>query len=315
MQATRPPRAPHRAMSHGRFRVMSLMAGVPQTWRSSMTRLHKVSIAFCAGALLVPVLLSDPAGAGPERTEDAAPPPSPSAADRLRVDYESGTLDSGVEGLTTTKATAPDASGVVRPAHEGTYAVQHKVTLGDPAYESNGAPRSESATDLLPSGRFVVGDEQRYEFSVQLKDWKTHTPGESESGDIVFQGKYAGDNVPAFYLMAKRDEIAFRSPHLNRQSTVVEGLGPQVNRWMRFRVDARWTTDGTGYFRVAVRLSGEDGYRPVVAYENVRTYQPENPADHGYLKWGLYRPSQSIGNGDVPTRIVQHDDLRVTGLS
>ncbi|WP_371622134.1 polysaccharide lyase [Streptomyces sp. NBC_01116] len=282
-----------------------------------MTRHHtvpKVSIAFCAGALLVPVLLSDPAGAGQERAEGTAPPPAPSAADRLRVDYESGTLDSGVEGLTTTKAAAPDASGVVRPAHEGAYAVQHKVTLGDPAYESNGAPRSESATDLLPSGRFVVGDEQRYEFSVLLKDWKTYTPGASESGDIVFQGKYAGDNVPAFYLMAKRDEIAFRSPHLNRQSTVVEDLGRQVNRWMRFRVDARWTADGTGYLRVAVRLSGEDGYRPVVAYENVRTYQPENPADHGYLKWGLYRPSQSIGNGDVPTRIVQHDDLRVTDL-
>ncbi|MFJ7414914.1 heparin lyase I family protein [Streptomyces sp. NPDC098077] len=282
-----------------------------------MTWLHKVpkvSIAFCAGALLVPVLLSDPAGAGQERAEETATPPAPSAADRLRVDYESGTLDSGVEGLTTTKAAAPDASGVVRPAHEGAYAVQHKVTLGDPAYESNGAPRSESATDLLPSGRFVVGDEQRYEFSVLLKDWKTYTPGASESGDIVFQGKYAGDNVPAFYLMAKRDEIAFRSPHLNRQSTVVEELGRQVNRWMRFRVDARWTTDGTGYLRVAVRLSGEDGYRPVVAYENVRTYQPENPADHGYLKWGLYRPSQSIGNGDVPTRIVQHDDLRVTDL-
>ncbi|WP_239110118.1 heparin lyase I family protein [Streptomyces anulatus] len=280
-----------------------------------MVSLRKVSIALCAGALLVPVLLPEQAGAGPERTEGAAPAPAPPAEDRLRVDYESGTLNSGIAGLTTTKATAPDASGVVRPADEGSHAVQHKVTLGDPGYDSNGAPRSESATDLLPSGRFVVGDEQRYEFSVLLKDWKTYTPGDSESGDIVFQGKYAGGNVPAFYLMAKRDEIAFRSPHLNRQSTVVADLGPQVNRWMRFRVDARWTTDGTGYLRVAVRLSGEDAFRPVVAYENVRTYQPENPADHGYLKWGLYRPSQSIGNGDVPTRIVRHDDLRVTDLS
>lgn len=82
MQAIRPPRAPHRAMPYGRFDVMSLMAGVPQTWRSSMTRLHKVpkvSIAFCAGALLVPVLLSDPAGAGQERAEETAPPPAPSA--------------------------------------------------------------------------------------------------------------------------------------------------------------------------------------------------------------------------------------------
>ncbi|WP_261991293.1 hypothetical protein [Streptomyces sp. OR43] len=40
-------------------------------------------------------------------------------------------------------------------------------------YESNGAPRSESATDLLPAGRFEVGDVRRYEFSVLLKDWKS----------------------------------------------------------------------------------------------------------------------------------------------
>ncbi|NEE20767.1 hypothetical protein G3M58_81710, partial [Streptomyces sp. SID7499] len=147
---------------------MSLVAGVLQTWRSSMVSLRNVSIALCAGALLVPVLLPEQAGAGPERAEGAAPAPAPPAEDRLRVDYESGTLNSGIAGLTTTKATAPDASGVVRPADEGSHAVQHKVTLGDPGYESNGAPRSESATDLLPSGRFVVGDEQRYEFSVLL---------------------------------------------------------------------------------------------------------------------------------------------------
>ncbi|MFJ6609689.1 heparin lyase I family protein [Streptomyces sp. NPDC091289] len=270
-----------------------------------MIKLCKMSVSLCAGVLLVPVLLSDPT---------AAAVGAAAAEDRLQVDYESGTLDSGVAGLTTTKATARDASGVVRPAHQGTYAVQHKVTLDDPGYESNDAPRSESATDLLPAGRFAVGDEQRYEFSVLLKDWEPYGPGDSTSGDIVFQGKYAGGNVPAFYLMAKRNEIAFRSPHLNRQTTVVEDLRPQVNRWMRFRVDARWTTDGTGYLRVAVRLPGQDDYRQVVAYENVRTYQPENPADHGYLKWGLYRPSQSTGNGDVPTRIVQHDDIRVLDL-
>ncbi|MGW8887448.1 heparin lyase I family protein [Streptomyces sp. NPDC055749] len=204
---------------------------------------------------------------------------------------------------------------MVQPGHAGSYAVQHKVTLGDPAYESNGAPRSESATDLLESGRFDVGDEQRYEFSVLLKDWQTYQPGDSASGDIIFQGKYGGGNVPAFYLMTKRNEVAFRSPHLNQQTAVVADFRPLVNQWMNFRVDARWTTDETGYFKVSVKLPGQSGYKPVVSYNNVRTYQPVNPADHGYIKWGLYRPSQSIANGDVPTRIVQHDDIRVLDLS
>ncbi|MEV5675647.1 heparin lyase I family protein [Streptomyces sp. NPDC052179] len=280
-----------------------------------MIRLPKVSTALCAGALLVPVLSPHAPGSDPEPISLVSSATARATTEKLRVDYETGTVDSGVEALTTTHATAPDASGVAQPAHGGSYAVQHKVTLGDPEYESDGAPRSESATDLLASGRFVVGDVQRYEFSVLLKDWQPYAPGDSESGDIVFQGKYAGGNVPAFYLMTKRNEVAFRSPHLNRQSTVVADLRPYVNTWMNFRVDARWTTDETGYFRVSVRLPGRSAHQPVVSYENVRTYRPGNPAEHGYLKWGLYRPSQSIENGDVPTRIVQHDDIRVFDLS
>ncbi|MFD4026612.1 heparin lyase I family protein [Streptomyces sp. NPDC058576] len=268
-----------------------------------MSKVRTMSMALCAGVLLVPAAV---AVVGSTAAADTT--------EKLHVDYESGTLDSGVDGLSTSAATAPDASVVARPGHEGSYAVQHKVTLGDPGYESNGAPRSESATDLLPAGRFDVGDEQRYEFSVLLKDWKTYAPGDSEAGDIVFQGKHSGGNPPAFYLMAQRNAIAFRSPHLDRQSTVVEDLRPYVNRWLSFRVDARWTTDGTGYFKVSVRLPGQSDYQPAVVYEDVPTYQPENPAEHGYVKWGLYRPSQSIENGDELTRIVQHDDIRVSDL-
>ncbi len=280
-----------------------------------MIKLRKISTSLCAGALLVPVLLAHSAQAAPETTACASSAAAPTATQILRVDYESGTLNSGVPGLTTTHATAPDASGVVGPGHESSYAVQHKVTLGDPGYESDGAPRSESATDMLKNGQFVVGDAQRYEFSVLLKDWQPYRSGDSESGDIIFQGKYAGGNVPAFYLMTKRNSVAFRSPHLNRQTTVVPDFRPFVNQWMNFRVDACWTTDSTGYFRVSVQLPGQSDYEPAAAYENVPTYQPVNPADHGYIKWGLYRPSESIGNGDVPTRIVQHDDIRIFDLS
>ncbi|SCF98894.1 hypothetical protein GA0115254_131575 [Streptomyces sp. Ncost-T10-10d] len=60
-----------------------------------------------------------------------------------------------------------------------------------------------------------------------LKDWKTYGPGDSESGDIVFQGKHADGNWPSFYLMAKRNSIAFRSPTLEPGQS---GLSHDVGR-------------------------------------------------------------------------------------
>ncbi|MFI1094922.1 heparin lyase I family protein [Streptomyces sp. NPDC020917] len=279
-----------------------------------MVKLRKVSASLCAAALLIPVLASQAHGA--TATEPARPGPvhARAATELLDVNYESGTLNSGLACLTTTHATAPDASSVAQPGHASAYAIEHKVTLDDPGYVSNGAPRSESATDLCKNGQFTVGDTQRYEFSVLLKDWQPYAPGDSETGDIIFQGKYAGGNPPAFYLMTKRNAIAFRSPHLNQQTTVVPDFRPYINAWMNFRVDARWTTDSTGYFTVSVQLPGACGYVPAASYQNVVTYQPENPADHGYLKWGLYRPSESLAAGDVPTRIVEHDDIRIFDL-
>ncbi|MFI7006400.1 heparin lyase I family protein [Streptomyces sp. NPDC050145] len=271
---------------------------------------RSLPLLLSVGALAVPSLLNAPSAQGGEPHR----PPGRIASAELDVDYESGTLDSGIAGLTTTHATAPDASAVIEPGRTGTHGVQHKVTLGDPAYESDGAPRSESATDLLPRGQFVPGDTQRYEFSVQLKDWKPFTAGDSDSGDIFFQGKYAGGNPPGFYLMTKRNDIAFRAPNLNLQSTVVQDFRPYINQWLDFRVDAHWATDATGWFKVSVRLPGESGYRPMASYQDIVSYKPQNPADHGYLKWGLYRPSESPAKGDVPTRIVRHDDIRIFDL-
>lgn len=231
----------------------------------------------------------------------------------LTIDYANGKLDSGIPDLTTTHATAADASYVVPSGTD--HAVAHKVTLGDPGYVSDGAPRSESATNDVHEGKFVVGDEQRYEFSVLLKDWKTFEPGDSESGDIIFQGKHAGGNLPSFYLMTKRNSIAFRSPTLDLQATVVADFRSHIGKWMHFRVDVKWTDDSTGYYKVSTRMPGEPEFTLRQTYENVRTFHPENPADFGYLKWGLYRPGQTLDKGDVPTRIVHHDDIRVLDLS
>ncbi|MEU2509843.1 heparin lyase I family protein [Streptomyces sp. NPDC007863] len=231
----------------------------------------------------------------------------------LTIDYANGQLDSGIPNLTTTHATALDASSVVKSGDD--HAVAHKVTLGDPGYVSDGAPRSESATNDVHEGRFVVGDEQRYEFSVLLKDWETWESGESEAGDIIFQGKHAGGNLPSFYLMTKRNSIAFRSPTLNLQSTVVGDIRPHLGKWMHFRVDVSWTDDSTGYYKVSTKMPGESDYMLRQTHTNVKTFHPVNPADFGYLKWGLYRPDQTLAKGDVTTRIVYHDDIRVLDLT
>ncbi|MFJ4680481.1 heparin lyase I family protein [Kitasatospora sp. NPDC088783] len=289
-----------------------------------MVGLRKASAPLLVAALLVPALAAQaqaqaqartparPAGATPATgCAGLGTQPGPALLD---VDYESGTLDSGVPGLTTTHASAPDASAVVRPGDRSPYAVEHRVTLDDPAYVSDGAPRSESATDLLPNGTFRPGDSERYEFSAQLRDWQPYRPGGSTTGDIFFQGKYGGGQPPAFYLMAKRNAVAFRSPQLDFQETVVADFQPYVDRWMDFRVDVRWAADDTGCFRVSVRLPGQCDYRQVIALDGVATWKPSSPADHGYLKWGLYRPSESTAAGDVPTRTVRHDGIRILRL-
>lgn len=202
----------------------------------------KVSASLCAAALLVPALMSHSLEGGWGRTSHHRPGHSGRATEVLDVNYESGTPDSGIPGLTTTHATAPDASSVVRPGDRSRYAAQFKVTLGDPGYVSDGAPRSEDATDQLSNGTFHPGDTQRYEISILLKDWQPYRTGDSDTGDIIFQGKYGGAQPPAFYLMTKRNAIAFRSPHLNLQTTVVPDFRPYVDEWLNFRVDAHWTT-------------------------------------------------------------------------
>ncbi|MFJ9678462.1 heparin lyase I family protein [Streptomyces sp. NPDC101194] len=243
------------------------------------------------------------------RKEKPALPPG--AFELLDVTYESGTLDSGIPGLTTTHAKAPDASEVESGGDRSSRSISHKVTLNDADYVSDGAPRSESADNELQKSLIHVGDVHRYEFSVMLKDWET---GKGSAGDIIFQGKHAGGNKPSFYMMAKRNEIAFRSPLLNLQAPVVEDFRDSINKWMRFRIDVRWAEDRTGYYKVSAQLPGESGFTLKKTYTAVNTFHPENPTTFGYIKWGLYRPASSTEAGDPATRVVQHDNIRVIDL-
>ncbi|NBE52116.1 heparin lyase I family protein [Streptomyces boluensis] len=282
--------------------------------RKTKARTRTAAAAALAGTLTVVCLATAQAGQDdPARSATGEPRSSLSASTLLNVDYKDGSLNSGIPNLTTTHAKAEDASYVVKSGDD--HAIAHKVTLDNPDYVSDGAPRSESATNDVPEGKLHVGDKRRYEFDVLLKDWKTYEPGDSETGDIFFQGKHAGGNKPSFYLMTKRNSIAFRSPLLGLQADVVDDFRPYVNKWMTFRVDVSWTDDKTGYYKVSTKMPGESDFTPRKTYDNVQTFHPENPTDFGYLKWGLYRPEESIANGDVPTRIVHHDNIRILDLA
>ncbi|MFI7291949.1 heparin lyase I family protein [Streptomyces anulatus] len=271
-----------------------------------MKNAHKrISIAVCLAAI---------AGVGYATTATATPekPTRPQgSANLLDVDYESGGLDSGIPGLTTTHAKASDASTVENSGDGSSRSVSHKVTLDNADYVSDGAPRSESANNAVEKSLVHVGDVHRYEFSVMLKDWET---GKGSAGDIIFQGKHAGGNKPSFYLMAKGNEIAFRSPLLNLQKPVVEDFRGYINKWMRFRIDVRWTEDRTGYYKVSARLPGETDFTLKQTFTDLNTFHPENPTVFGYIKWGLYRPASSTEAGDPVTRVVQHDNVRVIDL-
>ena len=272
----------------------------------------RAAIGLALGGTLTAVCLAgaeagqQPDGPSPERAREAP-------KELLDVNYKDGSLNSGIPDLTTTHAAAKDASKVVPSGDD--HAVAHKVTLDDPDYVSDGAPRSESATNAVREGQVHVGDEHRYEFDVKLKDWKPYESGDSDSGDIFFQGKHAGGNKPSFYLMAKRNSVAFRSPLLDLQTTLVDDFRPYIDKWMSFRVDVHWTDDETGYYKVSTRMPGESDYTLRKTYKDVKTFHPENPTKLGYLKWGLYRPDQSAKNGDVPTRVVEHDNIRVLDLA
>ncbi|UWY26979.1 heparin lyase I family protein [Flavobacterium sp. TR2] len=252
----------------------------------------------------------------------AAPPTPPATITNtlVTVDYESGTVNSGISDLTTTHATAADAEYVVSPGRTGNYAIAHRVTIGDSGYFSDNHWRSEAATaQMFSDGKYYPGDERRFEVSLQLKDWEPYTPGMAQNGDIIFQGKQSGGENPAWYLSAKRNSITFRIPNDNIEPSIIDDFRPYINQWIDFRIDAKMTTDNTGYYKVYYRLPGQTDYTLAWQVNNFKTFNQDVPEANpsGYLKWGLYRPGQSITTDppNVMTRIIYHDDIKIFELN
>lgn len=231
----------------------------------------------------------------------------------LNVNYENGTLSSGITGLTATHATAADAAYMINPAGNGSsYAIAHKIIYGDSTYLSDGAVRSESDAISITSARFFPGDERRYEFSVLLKDWTPWVSGSTYETN-VFQLKVSGNTssgsgVPLQFRTA-RNAMRLRYEGSTSIKDIIPDLRPYVNQWLDFRVDVLWADGPTGYMRTYMKLPGQSDYVLVDEKTNYRTFAGNvSIGNLGYIKWGVYGTQEGL------TRIAYHDNIRIIKL-
>ncbi|PTQ93987.1 polysaccharide lyase-like protein [Mucilaginibacter yixingensis] len=227
----------------------------------------------------------------------------------LNVNYESGTLNSGITGVTATGAPASDAAYMISPGATGSYGIAHKVVFGDSSYYSFDNFRSESDADGVSAARFLPGNIRRYEVSILLKDWPAWDSSQPLSSPVLFQLKQTDGYYVPCQIMAKRNAFVARTVDTT-YNTLISNFTPYVNQWVKFRIDVSWTTTNTGYMNIYYQLPGASGYTLAWSKTNVKTYVgPATGGQHGYIKWGVYT------GPPTGTRIAYHDDIHIIALN
>lgn len=226
----------------------------------------------------------------------------------LNMDYENGTINSGIAGTLTTNATASDAVYMAAPGATGNHAIAHKVVYGDSGYYSNDNWRSESSTNGYTSSYFSPGEERRYEFSVLLKDWPAWNTGDAANETNIFQLKTSGSTGAANQIRVKRNALLIRYAADGSTVAILPDFRPYVNQWIHFRIDVLWSNSGTGYMKIYTKLPGEPGYTLKTTRSNFDSFVGTG-SNNGYIKWGLYVVPPNT------TRIAWHDDIRIIALN
>lgn len=231
----------------------------------------------------------------------------------LNVNYETGTFDSGIIGLTATHASAADAAYMINPAGNGSnFAIAHKIVYGDTTYNSDGNIRSESDAIAIQKAKFFPGDERRYEFSVLLKDWTPWISGPTYETTIyqlkVSGNSTSGSGVPLQFRTA-RNAMRLRYEGSSSIKDIISDLRPYVNHWLNFRIDVSWADNNTGYIKTYMKLPGQSSYTLVDEKTNYHTFAGDVSAGNvGYVKWGVYVTQAPL------TRIAYHDNIRIIKL-
>ncbi|NEP13458.1 MAG: hypothetical protein F6K14_25275 [Symploca sp. SIO2C1] len=239
--------------------------------------------------------------------------PQPSyGADILKVDYESGTSDSGIKGLKATHAKAADAAFISRDySRSGDYSIGHKVVLGDSTYQSNNSYRSESDTIEIISTRYEPGMEIKYQFSVLLNNWEDWS-GKDIPIDIIWQFKHT-QGEPDAVIGVKRNSLVLRYGESGEQATLIDDIRSLDNKWIDIRADILWSDTNNGYLTVYVRTEDETDFIEKLNLDNFKTFTDNGKGDFGYLKWGLYRPDSTSSNNALE-RVVYHDDITISAI-
>lgn len=234
--------------------------------------------------------------------------PQPSfGADTLQVGYETGTSDSGIEGLGSTKATAADAEFISQDhARSGAYSIGHKVVLENSGYQSNNSYRSESDTIDILSTRYRPGMEIRYQFSALLSNWEDWQGGANPI-DIIWQFKHT-QGGPDATIGVKRNSLVLRYGESGQQATLIDDVRSLDNKWIDIQADVLWSDTDSGYITVDVRVQGETNFTQKFHVDNFKTFTDNGTGNFGYLKWGLYRPDSTPSNNSLE-RVVYHDDI------
>ena len=231
---------------------------------------------------------------------------SVSASTILTVDYETGTLNSGVMGVSATLPPATDAITISSDyMRSGLYSVRSKVAYNSD-YISDGNYRAETNTMAFLPSRYSAGDQDRYRFSLCLDpSWIADT---RDSIDIVWQFKRFSSS-PDMFVAVKGLDIVLRGQN-GYQMTIVKNY--QIGQWMDFQLDVNWSPDAEGATAAYYKYATSSSYSYVDTYHGP-TMLDGTPAN-AYLKWGDYKPDFSISNYPQLARIVYHDDISVTAL-
>ncbi len=255
----------------------------------------------------------------------SSPPLPPPTVTRtiLNIDYENGTTNSGFTGIDVTHATAPDAAFMV-PGYNSIYGIGHTVKMGNPAYESDGAQRSESST--VDAYQFFPGEERRYEVSIKMQDWPAWTSTDPLYGVVLFQLKMSDGVGEPLRVIAQRNGIESKRDVRNANgdaittsTQLVNNFRPYVNDWIHLRIDVKWTSNATGYIKIYTKLPGDQDFSLKDQQENIVTFVSQSPGNIGYLKWGVYtregNPGESLDGNTTLVFTAHHDNIKVFELN
>ena len=203
----------------------------------------------------------------------------------FKVDYESGTLDSGVPGVAAVRPQADDSilisTDIVR---SGKYAVRHRVGYS-PKYRSRNALRAESS-NMHTDGpvRYGEGDYHQYRYSYYVpKDSYGNRVG------IVWQFKR---------FMGRPDQII-----------VLGGEFPR-DTWVDVLYRIKWGhTREKGWIKNYQKLASEKEYK--LRSIRVGRNTLDARARYTYLKWGIYKPIFPKDAPETSRRTIYHDDISV----